>query len=70
MAKIDTKDKITVTVTEAAELLSISRPTMYEILEREDCNFSFRVGTKRLISMKALQEWADNQLKGNKDQLT
>lgn len=54
--------KLAVNVSEAAEMLSVSRPTMYEILNRSDFNGDFRVGTKRLISVSALQEWIDRQI--------
>ena len=70
MAKIETREKLAITVTDAAEYLSVSRPMMYQILNREDCNVDFRVGTKRLISMKALQEWVDKQVMDNRNQST
>ena len=56
-------DRLTVNVSEAAAMLSVSRPTMYEIINRDDFNADFRIGTKHLISVKGLQEWIDNQVK-------
>lgn len=54
--------KLAVNVSEAAELLSVSRPTMYEIINREDFNGTFRIGAKRLISVDALKQWIENQM--------
>ena len=56
-------DRLSVNVTEAAALLSVSRPVMYQIINREDFNADFRVGSKHLISVKGLQEWIDRQTK-------
>ena len=53
--------KLAVTVTEMADMLSISRPFAYTIINREDFKGSFRVGSKRLISVDALREWIKNQ---------
>ena len=58
-----TPPKLAVTVTEMADMLSISRPFAYQILNREDFNGSFRVGNKRLVSVDALREWIANQTK-------
>ena len=54
--------KLAVNVSEAAEMLSVSRPVMYEILNRADFNGAFRVGSKRLVSVAALQRWVDKQV--------
>ena len=55
--------KLAVNVSEAAEMLSVSRPTMYQILDRDDFNGAFRIGSKRLVSVAALQTWIDRQIK-------
>lgn len=55
--------KLAVTVTEMADMLSISRPFAYQILNREDFRGSFRVGNKRLVSVDALREWIAIQTK-------
>ena len=60
--------KLAVTVTEMAELLSISRPYCYTILNREDFSGDFRVGGKRLISVEYLQNWIKNQISSDQDQ--
>ena len=54
-------DRLTVSVAEAAKLLSVSRPTMYEILNRADCNVDFKVGNRRLVNVVALKEWVEKQ---------
>lgn len=56
--------KLTVNVSEAAELLSVSRPTMYQIINRADFKGSFYIGKKRLISVDALREWIKLQTEG------
>ena len=48
--------------TDAARLLGISRPTLYQLLNRADFP-SFRVGSRVLISVAGLQEWIDRQTK-------
>ena len=53
-------EKLTYSVTEAAEALGISRPTMYELIHREGFP-SLRVGNRVLISRKRLAEWVDQQ---------
>ena len=55
--------KLAVNVSEAAQMISVSRPTMYEIMNRSDFHGSFRIGSKRLVSVQALQEWITNQTK-------
>lgn len=54
-------DRLSVNVSEAAALLSVSRPVMYQILKREDFTADFKVGSKHLISVKGLQEWIEKQ---------
>lgn len=54
-------EKLAVNVSEAAKMLSVSRPTMYEILNREDCRADFKLGSRRLVSVEALREWIAKQ---------
>lgn len=56
-------DKLAVGTTEAARLLGISRPTLYQLLNRQDFP-SFRVGGRVLISVSGLQSWIDQQVGG------
>ncbi len=53
-------DKLAVGTTEAARLLGISRPTLYQLIGRTDFP-SFRVGGRVLISVAGLQAWVDQQ---------
>ena len=53
-------EKLTYSVTEAAEALGVSRPTMYELIRKEGFP-SLRVGNRVLISRKRLAEWVDQQ---------
>ena len=61
MTELQFPERLTVSVAEAAKLLSISRPTMYEILNRADCNVDFKVGNRRLVNVAALKEWVEKQ---------
>lgn len=54
------KDKIALSVTEAAELLGVSRPTMYQ-LTRQIGFPVFKVGSRTLISRSGLEEWVRAQ---------
>ena len=56
-------DKLAVGTTEAARLLGVSRPTLYQLLNRSDFP-SFRVGNRVLVSVGGLQAWIDRQTKG------
>ena len=53
---------LAVSAAEAARLLGISRPTLYQLLNREDFP-SFRVGNRVLVSVAGLQELIDRQTK-------
>ena len=53
-------EKLTYSVTEAAEALGVSRPTMYELIRREGFP-SLKVGNRVLISRQRLVEWVDQQ---------
>ena len=60
METVKRADKIALTVTEAAELLGVSRPTVYQLINREDFP-SFRIGARRLISRSGLERWVQQQ---------
>lgn len=51
---------LAVGTSEAARLLGISRPTLYQLLNRSDFP-SFHVGNRVLVSVAGLQEWIDRQ---------
>lgn len=53
--------KIALSVSEAAELIGISKAKMYEVIRRADCDFSFMLGGRRLINRSKLEAWIDRQ---------
>lgn len=53
-------DKLALSITEAAAVLGISRPTVYELIHSEDFP-AFRVGRRTLISRSGLERWIDAQ---------
>lgn len=58
-------DKLTplaVSATEAARLLGVSRPTIYQYIGRDDFP-SFKLGNRVLVSVSGLQEWVERQAK-------
>ena len=54
-------DRPTMSVTEAANLLGISAPTMYAITDREDFTAFIRVGRRKLVLRAKLLEWLETQ---------
>ena len=62
--RYDLNQRITVSPLEAAELLGVSRPIVYRMMHRADFPV-FKVGTKTLIPVKALKEWAEKQIGKN-----
>lgn len=58
----DKLEPLAVGATEAARLLGVSRPTLYQLMNRVDFP-SFRVGGRVLVSVAGLQEWIDRQTK-------
>ena len=49
-------EPLAVSITEAARLLSVSRPKVYELMARSDFP-SFRLGGKTLIYVDGLRAW-------------
>ena len=56
----DKLEPLAVSAAEAARLLGVSRPTLYQLLNRADFP-SFRVGGRVLVSVAGLQDWIDRQ---------
>ena len=54
-------DKIAISMAEAAQMLGVSRPTMYAIAKRDDFDADFKIGTRTLIHRAKLEEWAAKQ---------
>jgi len=56
--------KIMTSVPEAAEMLGLSRSTVYALIHRDDFPV-VRLGGRTLINVKKLQEWVDNQTRSD-----
>ena len=55
------QEKPTMGVRQAAEYIGVSAPTMYAITERKDFTALIRVGKKKLIHRRLLDEWLEAQ---------
>lgn len=55
-------DKLTYSPTETAQILGISRPTVYSLLKRADFP-AFKVGARTLVSAEGLRAWVEAQSK-------
>lgn len=56
-------EKLTLTMREAAALLGVSAPTMYQIAHRADFPL-LQFGRKMLVSRSALERWIENHAGG------
>lgn len=54
------KMKLALSVTETAQALGVSRPTVYQLLRRSDFP-AFRIGNRWLISRSGLEAWIKTQ---------
>lgn len=54
------KTKIALSVTETAELLGVSRPTVYKLIKRGDFP-AFNIGSRTVISRTGLEAWVMEQ---------
>ena len=54
-------EKILLDVSEMAEVLGISRPTAYQILNRADFDAAFYIGRRRKVSRAGLEKWIERQ---------
>ena len=59
-------EPITVSPGTAAELMGISRTMVYELIGRADFP-QFSVGSRRLIPVRELRDWAAAQVEGQKE---
>ena len=55
-------EKISLNLKEAAEIIGISKPKIYEVLERPGFP-AFRVGRRWVIPRKSLLEWIESEAK-------
>ncbi len=58
-------EPMALSITEAAKLLGISRPTLYNLLHRADFP-AFKLGGRTLISTEGLREWVRAQTREGK----
>jgi len=52
--------KLCYTLTQAAEAINVSRPTMLRLVNRDDFP-AFRIGTRWIIPAEAFKNWLDTQ---------
>ncbi len=62
---MSTQEKIALSVTEAAQLLNLSRPTLYKLIHSDGFPV-MRVGTRTLIHREKLEEWAARRTEESK----
>ena len=55
-------DKLTYSPAETAQILGISRPTVYSLLRRADFP-AFKVGSRTLVSAEGLRVWVETQIR-------
>ena len=58
---MDKLEPLAVSAPEAARLLGVSKPTVYQLMNRADCP-AFKIGTRTLISVEGLREWTRKQV--------
>lgn len=58
---MDKLEPLAVSAPEAARLLGVSKPTVYQMMNREDFP-AFKVGARTLISVEGLREWIRKQV--------
>lgn len=56
-------EKLLLDVSEMAEILGISRPTAYQILNRADFDAAFYIGRRRKVSRAGLEAWIKKQVR-------
>ena len=59
----DKLEPLAVSAPEAARLLGISKPKVYELMGQEGFP-SFKLGGQTLVSVDGLREWVRNQSRG------
>lgn len=61
LQRIEIKDKLNLTVNEAAEYSNIGENALREMLKVKDCPFLLRVGKKYLIKRKEFESYLDSK---------
>ena len=62
MGNENTLAPVAVTMQQAAELLGLSRASIYALADRDPTFPAFHVGGCRRVNVAALQRWADAQV--------
>ena len=52
-------ERVTLTVQEAVDYTGIGRDKLYELTDRDDCEVVLRVGSRRLLKRKKLEEYIE-----------
>ena len=58
-------NKLTYSPTETAQVLGVSRPTVYQLMKRADFP-AFKVGSRTLVSAEGLRAWVEAQVETGK----
>lgn len=53
-------DKLAYSLTETAQVLGVSRPTVYALIKRPGFPV-FQIGGRKLVSVEGLRDWVRNQ---------
>ena len=57
---MEVTEKLALSVTETAAILGVSKPTVYDLIHRDDFP-SFKIGNRVLVSRTRLAEWVEAQ---------
>lgn len=60
---VERMEPLAVSAAEAARLLGVSRPTIYQYIGQESFP-SFKLGARTLISVDGLRAWVEKQSRG------
>ena len=60
----NTRERLTLSVAEAAQMLGISATKAYELTHRADFP-AFRIGNRTLVSRRLLEKWVDREAGGD-----
>ncbi len=52
--------KLTLSISETAEVLGVSRPVVYQLTHRADFP-AFKIGARTVVSVTKLREWVEQQ---------
>ncbi len=61
---MDKLEPLAVSAPEAARLLGVSKPTIYQYIHRDDFP-AFKLGNRTLVSVNGLKEWIRKQVNEN-----